>query len=783
MSRMPSSYLAVLSVAFFLVAALTSPAYAQTETGTIYGSVSDPTGAVVPSATVRLIDVDRGIKTEVATGNGGFYSFGNIRPGHYRMEVEKPGFKLLQLIRITLNVQDNLEQNFNLALGAVSEAVTVTANAENLNTADATVSTLIDNRFVENMPLNGRSFSSLLDLTPGVVLIPSNFQEQGQFSVNGQRPDANYFTVDGVAANLGTSGSNLGQGGAGLLPVTSAFGGMSNLVSLDALQEFRVQTSTFSPEFGRMPGAQVSVVTKSGTNAFHGTAFEYFRNDVLDANDWFADNLDLKKAALRQNDFGGVLGGPILKDKLFFLGSYEGLRVRQPRVANSSVPTAATILSAPAVVQPLLEAFPKPNGAPCPNCQPGTAGFSATYSDPSSLDSYSGRVDYLLSSRVTIFGRFSDAPSSGDLRSGPTAAQYAYNMVERTDYRTQALTAGSEQTLLARLSNEFRFNFSRSRTHTFLFLDTFGGGVPPPSSILFPLGNSLTNSAFLFYADSHPYGLRYLDGDLGTNVMHQINVTDAVSHIIGTHQLKFGMDYRRIRPEENSVSYELAYEFLSLANVLANKVPITAIVSRTPSTLIFSNWSLFAQDTWKAMPKLTLSYGLRWEYNAAPSSPNGTLPMTVNQVNDLATMTLAPPGTALWHSQKDNFAPRLGIAWQPCSQLVIRAGGRNFLRPGLLPDSQWIERIPLHAAGEHPRRFLPTQQLRRSSSTFFDQPSCPIPSGRRSQPRYTQDLRVERGHRAKPVECRCAYAHLCGRWRPQVDAARPLFQTESELHR
>jgi len=139
-----------------------------------------------------------------------------------------------------------------------------------LNTSDATVSTLIGNQFVANMPLNGRSFSTLINLTPGVVLVPNNFYEQGQFSVNGQRPDANYFTVDGVSANLGTTSSNLGQGGAGQLPATDAFGGMSNLVSLDALQEFRIQTSTFAPEYGRTPGAQVSVVTKSGTNTFHG---------------------------------------------------------------------------------------------------------------------------------------------------------------------------------------------------------------------------------------------------------------------------------------------------------------------------------------------------------------------------------------------------------------------------------------------------------------------------------------------------------------------------------
>ena len=183
------------------------------------------------------------------------------------------------------------------------------------------MSTVIGNRFVENLPLNGRSFSSLIDLTPGVVLTPSNTFEMGQFSVNGQRPDANYFMVDGVSANLGTAGNGISlcQGGAGQLPATSAFGGTSNLVSLDALEEFRIQTSTFAPEYGRTPGAQISVVTKSGTNTFHGTAFEYFRNDKLDANDWFANRNALARPELRQNDFGGVLGGPIQERQALLL--------------------------------------------------------------------------------------------------------------------------------------------------------------------------------------------------------------------------------------------------------------------------------------------------------------------------------------------------------------------------------------------------------------------------------------------------------------------------------
>jgi hypothetical protein len=357
-----------------------------------------------------------------------------------------------------VEVDQRARLDFALTVGSKTETITVEGRAPLLNTSDASVSTVIDHPFVENLPLNGRSFASLIDLTPGVALTPSNSYEQGQFSVNGQRPDANYFLVDGVSANLGTSGggSTLGQGGAGQLPATSAFGGTSNLVSLDALEEFRIQTSTFAPEYGRTPGAQISVVTKSGTNAFHGTAFEYFRNDKLDANDWFANANGLARPELRQNDFGGVLGGPIVKDKLFFFGSYEGLRVRQPHVADTYVPSLASRQNAPAAVQPLLNAFPLPNG---PDLGNGTAGFSASYSDPSTLNSSGIRIDYLTSQKVTIFGRYSDAPSEIDQRG--TSSAYAYSTVQEVKYRTQSLTLGSNQAITPALTNEFRFNYSQ----------------------------------------------------------------------------------------------------------------------------------------------------------------------------------------------------------------------------------------------------------------------------------------------------------------------------------
>jgi hypothetical protein len=647
---------------------------AQSTNASLSGRVSDPSKARIVGVKVAAIATDTNIRHTCETNAVGEYFLTNLPPDHYGIELVKPGFKTLIKPDVILHVQDVLNLDFEMQVGSTSETIRVESGGPLLNPESATVSTLIDNRFVENLPLNGRSFGSLLELTPGVVLTPTAaFYEQGQFSVNGQRPSANYFMVDGVSANLGTPASSFGQGWTGQLPATSAFGGMSNLVSLDALQEFRVQTSTFAPEYGREPGAQVSVITKSGTNSLNGTAFEYLRNDLLDANDWFANNKGLSKPALRQNDFGGVLGGPIMKDKLFFFGSYEGLRVRQPHIANTYVPSLASRQNAPSAVQPLLNAFPRPNGS---DLGDGTAAFAAGYSDPSSLDSYSGRIDFILSQRLSLFARYSDAPSSLIQRAG---LSFGYSTLLHTKDRTQALTVGTNATVTSHAINEFRFNSSLSRGDGFLTLDNFGGAVPPSSSELFPTGQSLSSSFFTFQGDLNPFGLSFDVGPLTNNLQHQVNITDNLSWMVGGHQLKVGIDFRRLNPEEGYSTYQQSFYFGTLGNVLANSAAQVGVSSRTADVQIVTyNWSLFAQDTWRLANNLTATYGMRWEYNTAPSSPNGTPPFTVTQVTDLATTALAPGGTALWHPQKDDLAPRLGLAWQAHSNLVIRAGAGVF---------------------------------------------------------------------------------------------------------
>src|SRR5436309_7005848 len=358
---------AFVVASFFLLACVVM---GQDPYATVTGRVVDPGNATIAGAKVEIVSSETGVKHSVETNSEGIYTIPSLQPGIYRMEVSKPGFKALLKPDIILHVQDVIAINFSLPLGSISETVTVTGGAPLINTENAAVGTVIDRNFAENLPLNGRSFNMLLQLTPGVVIAPINTNGPpltGQFSVAGQRADSNNFTVDGVSANFGaTPFLSLGKSGLGASQALSAVGGTSSLVSVDALQEFRVETSSFSPEFGRSPGGQVIITTRSGTNDFHGGVFDYFRNDVMDANDWFSNRAGLPRAPERHNDFGGYLGGPVWRDKTFFFFSYEGARLRLPQTAIDEVPSSSARASAPPALAPYLNLYEQPNGPVVP---------------------------------------------------------------------------------------------------------------------------------------------------------------------------------------------------------------------------------------------------------------------------------------------------------------------------------------------------------------------------------------------------------------------------------
>jgi hypothetical protein len=637
---------------------------AQSTNASLAGRITDPVNALIVDAKVTAISADTNIRFEVVTNGSGEYHLANLPPNSYRLEIQKPGFKTLVKPDLILHVQDALRIDLQMTLGDVSETVTVESGAPLVNTESAAVSTVINRTFVENVPLNGRSFQTLINLTPGVVVTPSTFNDQGQFSVNGQRADANYFMVDGVSANFGVTGFvAMMQSASGALPALSASGGTNSLVSVDAMQEFRIQTSSFAPEFGRTPGGQISIATRSGTNTFHGSLFEYFRNDVLDAKDWFVNFNGLAKPKERLNDFGGVLGGPVVKDKTFFFFSYEGQRLRQPSSLQTVVPNDQSRQQAPAAMRPYLNAFPVANGAALAT---GLAQFNASFSNPSSLDAFSVRIDHALGPKLNLFGRYNYSPSSLEQRGPFFSSGRVLSTTNSMSSSVHTATVGLTQLISPEISNEVRANYSNHRVGIKFVMDDFGGAVPLPESMLFPSGITSANGTFLFII----LGVgEYVQGKQGTNEQRQVNLIDNLSVTKGNHQLKFGVDYRWLAPFSSPAAYHQFAAFSGISGALSGTALLAQASSFQTNALLSQNFSLFGQDTWKITPRLTVTYGLRWDINPAlkgknPENGRENDPFTVTGLNNPATITLAARGTPLYETTYGNFAPRVGIAYQ-----------------------------------------------------------------------------------------------------------------------
>lgn len=640
-----------LLLSLTVLLSLTAPA--QTATSTLGGTVLDKDGAFVADVIITVSNVETGLRRVARTTDRGFFAIPLLPPGNYTLTAQRQGFTMLESKDLMLNVNDQLALKLQLQVGQISESVVIQGSAL-IQTESPAVSTIVNRQFVERLPLNGRSFHSLVELSPGTVLTKG----QGQFSINGQRENANYFSVDGAGANVGILPfPGLGQSAGGTLPAFSALGGANNLVSVDALREFRIQTSTYAAEFGRTPGGQVAIITRAGTNRFLGTIFDYFRNDALDATDWFANSRGLKKPPLRQNDFGGVVGGPIRKDRTFFFFSYEGLRLRQPQVGITPVPSIQARQAAPPQIQPFLNAFPLPNGK---ELGEGFTEFSASYSNPSSLNATSIRIDHQFNSKLFVFGRYNEAPSEIATR-GAEGLINSLSSVFQTRFNTRTFTLGATQTFDSTVTNDFRANYSSNKGASSIGLDNFRGAVPPAEQSLFPPFTSSKNGFMTVIIV--PFGFSV--GKNVNNAQHQLNLIDNLAWVVGSHQVKVGADYRRLSPVFSPSEYLQQAFFNSVSRALTGNTSFALVVTSPDRRVpIFTNLSAYGQDSWKTSQRLTLTFGLRWELNPPPSEKSGKDAYTVIGLDNPATMILAPIGTPLWQTTYDNFAPRVGAAYR-----------------------------------------------------------------------------------------------------------------------
>jgi carboxypeptidase family protein/TonB-dependent receptor-like protein len=666
-------YLVVSAFLFVTCHALLIAAFAQSASATLSGTVEDTNGAVIPGVSITVINNATGARRQTTTNAEGYFVVPLLPPSRYQITAQNQGFTTVRIPEVVLNVGDQKALQIQLKAGDINATVQVVNEAPLIDESPA-VGTVVDRQFAENLPMNGRSFQTLVQMTPGVVVTPVSAFDGGQFSVNGQRASSNYWTVDGVGANIGVSATSFpGNGSAGALGSFSVLGGTNSLVSVDALQEFRIQTSSYAPEFGRTPGAQISIVTRPGTNHFHGSLFDYLRNDVFDANNWFANSVGLPKAKERQNDFGGTFSGPIVKERTFFFFSYEGLRLRLPQTTLTTVPDVTARQGATPALQPFLNVYPLPNGAD--NVTTHVAQLNLSFSNPATLDAYSVRVDHRLGNAITLFGRYNYSPSEFTQRA---ASSLPLSGLLTARVKVHTATAAATWIISPILTNDLRFNYSRTDASSRNTLDSFGGAVPLTSPPL-PSPFTTDTASFSFSIFSLSHGT-FAIGPQSHNRQRQINLVDNLSLQRGSHGLKFGVDYRRLSPEFEPRLYSQQPAFFSVAAAAAGSLGFTFLTSQVRSNLLFRNVGAFVQDTWRVSSRFTLTYGLRWDLDVAPSSLNGpSLPaVTGFSRTDFSQLALAPAGTPPFKTTYGNFAPRLGVAYQ----LRRQQGRETMIRGG-----------------------------------------------------------------------------------------------------
>ncbi|HZF39188.1 MAG TPA: TonB-dependent receptor, partial [Blastocatellia bacterium] len=640
-------------------------AQAQSISGRITGVITDPAGAIIKNAVVTTTNEGTGAVRRATTDENGIYVVPELPVGSYALKVEGSNFVPATWTRVKVDVGVDTRVNVKLTLQATEAAVNVSAGAPIIQPDSSALSDVVSNQQVEGLPLNGRDFRRLTMLTPGAAPRSQN-GSLGSFTVNGQREKANIFLIDGVDNNDSFRNQpSFNQGGVTGAPAT--------LFPIDALGEFNIQTQG-AAEYGRNSGAIVNIAVKSGTNRFHGSGYDFLRNDNLDARNFFercpAANPNCAgggKNEFRNNNFGGVLGGPIIKNKTFFFTGYEGQRefVFSPGVVR--VPSAADIAAARAMNNAginggpprpenplstsLLSIFPQPTSG-------AATGNNYSFAAPNTNDSdnFLVKIDHNFNDRLTLNGRyiFGDGNQTFPLTSGNGSPLPAYQTVVPT--RIQLFGVNLTQVLSARLINESRVGYNR-------YVQTFN-----------PLdANSTLPAGLVTNAQSGGLPTIVIGGfvSLGapTNVPRgrvssAYQFVDNLTLTSGVHTYKAGGEYRRaIVNSFNDTNARGALNFNNLADFLAG-VPATGTTILRGSTrrdTFTNNYGLFFQDDWKITRRLTLNYGLRYEYL-------GIFKEEFDRLSNFVPGTgLVPVGGSglsdLYQPDYNNIAPRLGFAY------------------------------------------------------------------------------------------------------------------------
>jgi len=660
------------------------------DSATLTVTVFDPSAAIVPGAKVTLTELHRGTVSQAETGGSGFAVFDFLRPGDYSLVAEKPGFEKYQVNELTLQVRDRQTYRVDLRVAGPGASVEVTAKAQTLS-SEAAEGVSLDQNFVQNLPDNGRNAESLVLMAPGIVPATDG---SGGFDANGLRSTMNYYTLDGVSLNqspsgggtpFGGSSGGFGRGFGGGGAVLAGANASTNLISIDSMQEMKVQTSAFAPEFGRSPAAQVVMTSRGGTNNLHGTLYDYIRSGEFDANDWFANAGGYGKGGEHQERPGGVLGGPLVKDKTFFFIAFEKLTLTSPESLVADVPDLASRSSARLNLLPYLNAFPIPN-----SIEFGDSGalFNAVTSNPSDSSTASARVDHILNASTTLFARYSLTPSNSQQRGTQFSTP---NILTDQSSRSQLVTVGATHVFSNGALDDLRLNYSTATLSGASTMDSYGGAVPLTDSEIFPAGVTSATGAFslnvLGFAG-------YSFGGHSDNTQQQYNLVDSLSKVYGRHNVKTGVDFREILQTTYRNPYSVGVSFNGVSTTTASGTPnyyalltgdalnvqVTSSVPEVYPT--YKNFSLYGQDTFRATDRTTITYGARWDVNPAPTARQGQQPFALAD-DPLAGVTQNQP---IYPTKWFNVAPRVGIAYlsddAPGHEMTLRAGAGLFYDVG-----------------------------------------------------------------------------------------------------